>query len=145
MESRPRQREVGIKYYAENILGEACLTAVNRTPSDGSVLKRRMVAERSKTIFIHDRSPAYRSPHNPAVVPRQPAALLIEGVAREQSRPKSHRRTVDNPPIWLQQTEASNQHPSAGEAAQVSVVTKPTVCALQSRGQYAELYSQLLA
>ena len=136
---------MGNKYYVENILGEACLTAVNRTPSDGSV-PRRIVAERSKAIFMHDWFPAYRSPHSPAVVPRQLAALLIEeGVAKEQSRPKSHRRTVGNHSIWAQQTEASNQPPSAGEAAQVSVLTNPTVCALQSRSQYAELYSQVLA
>ena len=57
----PPKTKVDTKYYVENILEESCLPAINRTPSDGSVLKGRMVADRSKAIFMQDGAPVHRS------------------------------------------------------------------------------------
>ena len=58
----PPKTKVDTKYYVENIFEESCLPAINRTPSDGSVLERRMVADKSKAIFMQDGpAPAHRS------------------------------------------------------------------------------------
>ena len=57
----PPKTKVDTKYYVKNTLQESCLPAINRTPSDGSVLERRMVADKLKSIFMQDGASAHRS------------------------------------------------------------------------------------
>lgn len=57
----PAKTSVNAEYYVETILEKCCLPAINRTRSSGSVLKRRMVDDRSTCIFMQDGAPAHRS------------------------------------------------------------------------------------
>ena len=57
----PEKTSVDSHYYVDTILENACLPAINRTASSGSVLKRRMVNDRSTSIFMQDGAPAHRS------------------------------------------------------------------------------------
>lgn len=57
----PEKTSVDSHYYVDTILENACLPAINRTASSGSVLKRCMVDDRSTCIFMQDGAPAHRS------------------------------------------------------------------------------------
>ena len=142
----PPKTKVDTKYYVENILKEFRLPAISRTQG-------RLCSEATDGVWEAEshlragRGSSASLCHSPTVVPRQSAELLGEGgVPREQSRPKSHWRAVDDhPKPGPGRTEANNQHRAAENVAQVCVVTGPVVCALPSRGQYAKPCSQVSA
>ena len=125
-------------------LGGILHICINRTPGDGSVLKRRMVAEGDGS-HLHG-APAHRS----ATTRQWCRDYLPNFWSKEEYpgnspglNPMEQLSAMGDRPKRPQQTGTNNQPRAAKDVAQVCVVTNPAVCALPSRGQYAEPCSQV--
>ena len=128
-------------YYRENILDKDCLDAIHRTAETGGVLRRSLMTDTGRAVFMQDGAPPHTArKHNSGAASTCP----LLGAWRK-ARQQPDLKPIENPCAIVQQVDMMTPATSASELAEQLKKTwgriKPDVLDGEPGGRDAPSYA----